>query len=268
MSDDSPREIYTHGHPAPVLQSHRWRTAENSAGYLLSRLSPGTTVLDVGCGPGTITADFARRVHPARVIGLDSSADVVALAAADHRAGNLAFRTGDVYELGEASDTIDVVHAHQVLQHLGDPVRALVEMRRVCRPGGTVAVREADYDAMVWWPDDPGLRRWLEVYRAVARANGGEPDAGRRLLAWFHEADYTNVTASASTWCFATPEDRAWWAHTWAQRITDSPLADRAVQLGIASRDELAGCAAAWLRWADERDGYFITVHGEVLATA
>jgi SAM-dependent methyltransferase len=267
MSDDTPREIYTHGHPAPVLQSHRWRTVENSAGYLLSRLSPGTAVLDVGCGPGTITADIARRVHPGRVIGIDSSAEVVTLAAAEHRAVNLTFRSGDVYELAEPPDTFDVVHAHQVLQHLGDPVRALVEMRRVCRRGGTVAVRDADYGAMVWWPDESGLRRWLDVYRAVAHANGGEPDAGRRLVAWFHAAGYSNVTASASTWCFATEDDRAWWAQTWAQRITDSPLADRAVQLGVASRDDLDGSAAAWRRWAEHGDGYFVTVHGEVLAT-
>lgn len=268
MSHQPQREIYTHGHADSVLQSHRWRTVENSAAFVVSRLSPGTTVLDVGCGPGTITADIARRVHPAPVLGIDTSAEVIALAAADHRATNLTFRTGNVYELAEPDGTFDVVYAHQVLQHLGDPVRALAEMRRVCSPGGTVSAREADFGAMVWWPDDPGLQRWLEVYRTVARANGGEPDAGRHLLAWFHAAGYTEVTASASTWCFATADERAWWANTWAQRITESPLVDRAIQLGVASRDDLAGCADAWLHWAEHGDGCFITVHGEVLATA
>ena len=74
-------ERYTHGHAEAVLQSHRWRTAENSAGYLLPSLRPGTTVLDIGCGPGTITADIARRVAPAPAIGLDNAAEVIALAA-------------------------------------------------------------------------------------------------------------------------------------------------------------------------------------------
>ena len=68
---------YTHGHHDSVLRSHRWRTAENSAGYLLSRLSPGMTLLDVGCGPGTITCDLARRLAPGQVIGVDVSAEVV-----------------------------------------------------------------------------------------------------------------------------------------------------------------------------------------------
>jgi 2-polyprenyl-3-methyl-5-hydroxy-6-metoxy-1,4-benzoquinol methylase len=50
---------YTHGHHESVLRSHSWRTAENSAAYLLGQLSPGMSLLDVGCGPGTITADLA-----------------------------------------------------------------------------------------------------------------------------------------------------------------------------------------------------------------
>src|ERR687886_1235882 len=75
-------DTYTHGHADPVLQSHRWRTVENSAGYLAPHLRPGLDVLDVGCGPGTITVDLAARVAPGRVVGLDAAADVVATAEA------------------------------------------------------------------------------------------------------------------------------------------------------------------------------------------
>jgi len=261
-------ERYTHGHAEAVLQSHRWRTAQNSASYLLPSLRPGTTVLDIGCGPGTVTADIARRVAPAPVIGLDNAAEVIALAARDHVAGNLEFRTGDVYDLDQPDDAYDVVHAHQVLQHLADPVRALIEMRRVCKPGGIVAARDADYAAMTWWPDDPDLARWLDVYRRVARANGGEPDAGRRLLAWAHAAGFEQVRFSASTWCFATAEDRQWWAETWAQRISRSALADRALEEAIATRGELERCADAWRRWADLPDACFVVPHGEIVGTA
>ena len=116
---------------------------------------------------------------------------------------NVDFAVGDVHALDFPDDTFDVVHAHQVLQHVADPVQALREMRRVCRPGGYVAARDSDYAAFTWFPQLPELDEWLALYQRVARANGGEPDAGRRLLAWARAAGFTDVTATASTWCFA-----------------------------------------------------------------
>src|ERR1041384_361136 len=112
---------YTHGHHESVLRAHRWRTAENSAAYLLPHLSSGTTVLDVGCGPGTITADFATLVTPARGIAMEVSEGALDLARTEIiRRGltNVDFVVGDVRALEFADDTFDVVHAHQVLQHL------------------------------------------------------------------------------------------------------------------------------------------------------
>ena len=201
----SPSDIYLHGHHDSVLRSHRWRTAENSAGYLLARLRPDARVLDVGCGPGTITADLAARVPDGQVTGIDAAADVLALARqeAERRGqGNVRFEAGDVYHLGYGDGTFDVVHAHQVLQHLSDPVAALAEMRRVCRPGGLVAVRDSDYGGFFWFPDDPGLTEWQALYRNVARALGGEPDAGRRLLSWARQAGFAAIEASGSAWCY------------------------------------------------------------------
>ena len=183
-----PEPRYTHGHDDSVLRSHRWRTAENSAAYLLEHLEPGMDLLDVGCGPGTITMDLAARVAPGRVKGVDASEEVIraAAVAAAGLATSVDFAVDDAYHLDAADGSVDVVHAHQVLQHLDDPVAALREWRRVVRPGGLVAARDADYAAMAWHPASPVLDRWLELYREAARRNRGEPDAGRRLLAWAH----------------------------------------------------------------------------------
>ena len=260
---------YTHGHGAAVLSAHSRRGAEDSAAYLLPHLNAGMDLLDVGCGPATITADLADRVTPGRVVGLDAASGALEAARATLAERDLPARVeltdGDVMSLPFDDGTFDVAHAHQVLQHLSDPVGALAEMRRVTRPGGIVAVRDAVYSAMAWYPEPEGMKLWRSVYMATARANGGEPDAGGRLLAWAHRAGFTEVTASASTWCYATPADRAWQSETWAQRCLTS-FGPQAVELGLADRADLETMAQAWRQWGDSEDAWFVVVHGEVLA--
>lgn len=266
-----PREVYSHGHHESVLRSHRWRTAENSAGYLLPRLRRTDRLLDIGCGPGTITVDFAARLDAGHVVGLDEAADVLVAArreATDRGQDRVDFLSGNVYDLDFADHSFDVVHAHQVLQHLRDPVAALREMKRVCRPGGLVAARDADYAAMTWYPASPGLDRWLELYQQVARAGGGEPDAGRRLRSWALSAGFTAVEASASVWCFASEYDVSWWSDSWADRVVESSFGQQALDGGFADAEQLAQLAVSWRTWGAAPDAWFAILHGEVIATA
>lgn len=260
--------VYTHGHHESVLRSHSWRTAANSAAYLLPELRPDMAVLDIGCGPGTITADLAERVPRGGVTALDAAADVLERARAVARErgrDNVRFTTGDVHALDFPDGSFDVVHAHQVLQHVGDPVAALREMRRVCRPGGIVAVRDADYAAMTWHPRVPGLDDWQDLYQRVARAGGGEPDAGRLLLSWARRAGLTDVTATASAWCYAGEDERAWWSEMWADRTVASTYARLAVDGGHTDEAGLADIAAAWREWGRREDAWFAVLNGELL---
>lgn len=257
---------YLQGHHESVLRSHRWRTAANSAAYLLPHLRTGLHVLDIGCGPGTLTADLARCVAPGgEVLGVDSSPEVVEQAARDHVVDGLRFEVQDVTALDLPDRSYDVVHAHQVLQHLQDPVAALREMRRVARPGGLVAVRDADYAAMTWFPHSSGLEAWRSTYRAVAHDLGAEPDAGRRLLSWARAAGFAEVVPSASAWCYADEQDRAWWGGLSADRIVQSDVGVRAVRAGIATPEQLDDMARAWRVWAEDPDGWFAVLHGELL---
>ncbi|MEV4165913.1 class I SAM-dependent methyltransferase [Nonomuraea dietziae] len=258
--------VYTHGHHESVLRSHRWRTAENSAAYLLPHLLPHMKVLDVGAGPGTISADLAARVGHLTVTEVSEQALELSRAELARRGvTNATFAVADVHALDHPDDTFCVVHAHQVLQHVGDPVRALREMRRVTRPGGVVAVRDSDYRAFAWYPLVPALEEWMELYQKVARANGGEPDAGRRLLSWAREAGFTDVTATSSTWCFATEEDRAWWGGMWAERILSSDMAAQALASGAATEAGLRRISDGWREWAASGDGWMSVLHGEIL---
>src|SRR5699024_6979512 len=110
----------------------------------------------------------------------DSALELSRAEASAHRATNIDFAIADLAALPFPDNAFDVVHAHQVLQHVADPVQALREMNRVSRR--LVAVRDSDYSAFGWWPQLPELDQWLDLYRVAARENGGEPDAGRRLL--------------------------------------------------------------------------------------
>jgi SAM-dependent methyltransferase len=262
-------EVYTHGHHESVLRSHRWRTAENSAGYLLPHLKPHMQILDVGCGPGTITAGLADYVPQGHVTALDAAPDIVEQArrhAADNGKANMSFAVGDVYALDYPDATFCVTHAHQVLQHLGDPVKALREMRRVTKPGGLVAVRDGDYGAMAWYPRLPVLDEWRELYEKVARANGGEPDAARRLHVWAKQAGLSDLTISSSNWTYTGPQEREWWGSLWADRTLKSSYAEAAISGGHATRDDLERMAQTWRDWAAQEDGWFCVVNGEVLA--
>lgn len=260
---------YTHGHHESVLRSHNVRDIANSAAYLRPHLHDGTRLLDVGAGPGSITVDFASVVAHVTATEIDEAAlSLSRELAAERGLTNLDFSVEDVHGLSFADDCFDVVHAHQVLQHVADPVQALREMRRVTVPGGVVAVRDADYAGFLWFPAIPELDRWLDLYRRAARANGGEPDAGRRLLSWARAAGFEEVEATASTWCYTTPEQRAWWGGMWADRIRESALARQLVDSGMATAEDLDDISEAWRRWAADGDGWYLVPHGEIIARA
>lgn len=262
-------DTYSHGHHESVLRSHRSRTVENSAAYLIPHLSAGMAVLDIGCGPGNISADLGSRVAPGRVNGVDYADDAIAAATADFgEVANVTFAVGDGYNLDFADATFDVVHAHQVLQHLTEPVRALREWRRVLKPGATMAARDSIYSSFAWAPVDPVLDRWNELYLELARHNRAEPDAGVFLLGWAKAAGFDDVTFTSSNWTYADPSTRAWWGGLWAERALKSSFATQTLEYGLTTQTELEEIAAAWLRWSEQPDATYIVVHGEIIARA
>lgn len=267
MSTNSDR--YTHGHHASVVGQHARRTAEVDAAFLLPHLRPGMRLLDVGCGPGSITTGLARAVAPGQVVGIDVVPAVLDQAReANAGTTNVRFEAGDVYALGYPDASFDVCYAHQVLQHLTRPVDAAREMRRVLNPDGLVAVRDADYATMTAFPRTPEIERWLALYHAVATRNEAEADAGRRLPGWLLDAGFHDVTVSATTVLFHERSAVENWGLSWAERVTHSALATQAVEYGLATPADLEAIADGWRRWTREPQAFFFYVNVEALGRA
>jgi len=268
MTTERPEgERYTHGYHQAIVSSYALRTAEECAAFLLPHLPADAVVLDMGSGPGTITAGLARRVG--RVIGLDASEEMVEQSrrlVQGRGIDNATFVLGSAYDLPWSDGYFDVVYAHQLLQHLADPVQALREARRVLRPGGLLAVRDADYGTMVHAPTDPTLARWLDLYHKVTAANGGEADAGRFVLSWVVRAGFKDPMVSTRTTTYATVEERVAWGGLWEVRVIASDFADHATKNGFATRAELEKISDAFRRWTDQPDAFWAFLHGEVLA--
>jgi ubiquinone/menaquinone biosynthesis C-methylase UbiE len=262
-------ETYTHGHAPATVRQHGRRTAEEAAAFLLPELRPGMRLLDVGCGPGSITRGLAERLAPGEVVGIDLSRETLAAARAEAAArglGNLRYEEGSVYELPFADASFDAAYAHQVVQHLREPAAALREMLRVVRPGGLVAVRDVDWGTVSYWPPDPWLDRFVETHFKTWYRNGGEPRMGRHLRALFNAAGVADLQVTASVWCYATPSETIEWGESYAERLLTSPMGGRAVEYGFATREDLEAMAAAFRAWAVHPDAFWAFTHVAALA--
>jgi SAM-dependent methyltransferase len=196
MTDSTrrPPSGYAPGWGPEVLGMLTARTANARAGFVLPFLRDGVRVLDVGCGPGTITLGLAAAVGPTgAVVGVDMQASQIDLAQRAAREGavtniGLLVAMADALPFEDAS--FDVVFAHALFEHLAAPAAVLAEMRRVLVPGGLLGAASSDWSAARVEPFTPHVRRALEAHYALRRYASGDPFAGGRLPAWVAEAGF------------------------------------------------------------------------------
>lgn len=260
---------YSHGHHQSVVQAHARRTAQDSLAFLLPSISKSDHVLDVGCGPGSITLDVARLVPEGRIVGCDAVEAVVKQAeelAQAQGVKNATFDTLDGNSLPFKDNTFDVVFCHQVLQHVKNPVGILREMCRVVKPGGVVAAREADYRTFAWYPESAILDRWGQLYEETARFNGGQPNAGRYMLAWAKQAGFPpeSIQYTWTTWHY-DGELASNFAESWKGRALYSGYGKTAREQGFAEEEELKSISQGWSDWGRNPDAFIRIPNGEIL---
>jgi trans-aconitate methyltransferase len=276
------KSTFATGYSKSSLDRYAYRTVETCCVYLLPHLQSlptDFTFLDIGCGPGSITTDLASRFPRAKFTGIDPGKPFLekaeALARERNVAENTTFKFGDLDSLsdvlGEQMGTFDVVHCHQVLNHLSDPVAGLKILKAAAKSnGGIVAVREAtSVHGDIFYPLLPKLKRWQELQKAIqSSATGRDPGMGAELLEISLKAGFprAKIQASASTWCYSEPAEKAMWAESIVSMLEnkDSFWYKKAVALGTAE-EELVQIVEAWKEWERRDESWSVFVSAEVV---
>lgn len=279
---------YQFGYSTATTSSHAARTIDSDAAFVIPHVRSSFQILDVGCGPGTITVGFAALVDPSQggsVTGVDAGAPVLerarqhlsssttlpARTAAD--APHVTFQQANVLEgLPFADDTFDLVFTSQTLAHLSPapeaPVAALREMRRVLKPGGLLAARDAA--SLTYHPYRAELQRQL-VDRMYAVMGTHEPCGPHmpqylRMAGWDTSSASGKVQFGAGTMVVTGPDKCRWWRDTMGGRLAPGdPFRASWVRAGI-SEDECDATKALVERWAASEDAWHGVLQSEVLA--
>ena len=204
----------------------------------LAGLSAGQRALDVGCGPGALTARLAARLGVGAVTGVDPSASFVAAARA--RLPGLDVREARAEALPFADGSFDAVLAQLVVHFMDDPATGLREMGRVARPGGTVAACVWDYGGGA----GPLSPFWRAVHDLDPAAAGESQLPGTReghLAALAGDAGLVDVRPSVMTVTSGFDTFADWWE---PYTFGVGPAGGYVAQLSDAGRDALAARCA------------------------
>jgi ubiquinone/menaquinone biosynthesis C-methylase UbiE len=263
-------QVYSVGYDAATIEFFGARRAATHAAFFVPHLRQGMTLVDCGCGPGTITVDLAQLVSPAGVVGLDVERGQIVLAsqqAAMQSVSNVRFQQASVYQIPFPDESFDAAFLHGVLEHLLRPVVALKEVRRVLKQGGVLGTRHADFGGFILEPAPPPLDQFASLFERLMRVNGGDPHAGRHQLRWLRKAGFNRLDVSASYDCWTrTPDDAQSNARFLAALVGNCDFASRLVCAGIADRPALERMGRSFVKWGADPNAFAAEAWGEAVA--
>lgn len=264
----SMREQYSGGYSPLIIDQFKGRALARQGAFLLPYLEPGLTVLDCGCGPGSMTLDIAERIDPGCVFALDSSPlqiDQATLLQRQRRIANASFITASAYELPFLDGQFDVVFAHAVMYHLKYPGQVLDEFRRVLKPGGIVALRDACHVGDMMIPQTPGLSAAWETIGKVFADRGGDVDFGARHKQLLLDHGFRKITISCSYDMFVSEAEKNGICRYW-QDFLGVDHRRLILERGWATEAGLERQRDALAEWSAHHASFFARARCEAIA--
>ncbi|MEM6376037.1 MAG: methyltransferase domain-containing protein [Pseudomonadota bacterium] len=270
MADkNSDGRIYAFGYSEAAIGLMENRTAAANAGFLLPHLDDDAQVLDIGCGPGTITTGLAEAVPEGQATGLDIEPGQVAMArerATQDGLTNCRFDTGSVLDLPYEDATFDAVFGHTILMQFSDPAPVLAEVRRVLKPGGLAAFRELDFAGSLYGPAGGALEAVFSTLRRAILENDGYPDIGRDLLRHCVDAGFELLYAKPVYFCPPLPQGRAGLYAAMSKLWQQADFVQDAIAAGWLSEEDRQAIETRLVSEAEDEGFISGTTYVEVLA--
>jgi ubiquinone/menaquinone biosynthesis C-methylase UbiE len=243
-------ERYAPGWTGDAVSMMRSRSSSRLA-FLAPHLREGMRVLDVGCGPGTITAAIAEAVgFDGAVVGVDlHEGQIEEARRLRQEAGlnQLSFEIGSVYRLPVGDGEYDIVFAHGLFEHLARPHVALVEVKRVLKPSGLVAICSSDWSGAEVEPMTPDVTRALRGHFLLRRKAGGDPYAGGFVPGLLRSGGWHHIEVSSDFYADLSYTGLARYIEARLEAAADEQAADRLIG------EALAGAR----RWREGPEGTF-----------
>jgi len=262
------QEKRAHGVTPGLSQDYVSRTAEQQAEFVLPYLHPGLNLLDVGCGPGTITLGLAQAVAPGQVTGIDHDETHIETAkklAVEQGITNVTFQTGDVFLLPFEEGTFDAAFENNVFTHLAQgAVRAAREVYRVLKPQGFFAARDVDAEAVVWGNPRDALKQLDKLFITWHHSRGSDITLGKRLPTILREAGFINTVKSVSADTKGNPEGVRSHAEI-TLSLLDGPFGRDIVEKRWADQSTVENLKESIRAWGEHPDAFFANVHVEVI---
>ncbi|MFN2195170.1 MAG: methyltransferase domain-containing protein [Anaerolineales bacterium] len=262
------QEKRAHGVTLALNRDYAARTVEQQGAFVLPYLRPSMSLLDMGCGPGTITLGLAQAVSPGCVTGIDHDPMHIEAArtlAAQFGITNVTFEIGGALSLPFENGTFDAVFENDLFTHLAQHAsQAAGEAYRVLKPGGFLAVRDVDADSVVWGHFTESLKELDKLFMAWHQSRGSNITIGKLLPEILRKAGFTKTIKSVSADTKGDPESVR--AHTEITlALLEGSFGRDIVRKGWADDSMIARLEDAIREWGEHPDAFFANVHVEVV---